>query len=89
LIVHPPQSAKWYEQIFGRSHRSGQDRGVVVDVLGTSGGILDGFETAIGEAGFAKQTIVLTQKLLRAKIIRATPRVTESNRYRWARRGDA
>lgn len=84
LIVHPPQSAKYLEQIFGRSHRSGQDRPVVVDVLATSGGTLDGFEAAVSEAGFARRTVGLTQKILRAKIERATPRVNKSNRFRWA-----
>lgn len=86
LIVHPPQSAKYLEQIFGRSHRSGQDRLVRVFVLGTSGGILDGFETAINEARFGKDTVSLTQKLLRAKIKRQQPKITKSNRFRWATR---
>jgi hypothetical protein len=85
LIVHPPQSAKWLEQIFGRSHRSGQDRPVTVDVLVTSGGVLDGFYTAIAEAGFARETIGLTQKILRATIVHARPVVTDSNKFRWAR----
>jgi hypothetical protein len=85
LIVFPPQSAKWFEQIFGRSHRAGQTSAVTVDVLATSGGTLDMFETAIGEAGFARDTIGMTQKLLRAEIVRASPRLTASNRFRWAR----
>jgi hypothetical protein len=85
LIVMPPQSAKWFEQIFGRSHRAGQDEAVIVDVLATSGGTLDLFETAIGEAGFARETIGMTQKLLRAELVRATPHVTRANRFRWAR----
>ncbi len=87
LIVHPPSSAKWLEQIFGRAHRQGQTAPVVVDILATSGGTLDGFEAAIGEAGFAKQTIGLTQKILRAQIVRCEPEITRSNRFRWARRG--
>jgi type III restriction/modification enzyme restriction subunit len=85
LIVHPPQSAKWLEQIFGRSHRAGQDRPVTVDVLATSGGTLDGFEAAIAEARFARDTVGLTQKIIRAEIVRAQPRITRSNRFRWAR----
>ena len=85
LIVFPPQSAKWFEQIFGRSHRAGQDLAVTIDILATSGGTLDMFETAIGEAGFARDTIGMTQKLLRATIVRATPRITRANRFRWAR----
>jgi hypothetical protein len=86
LIVHPPQSAKWFEQIFGRSHRSGQTRPVVVDVLATSGGTLDSFEAAIAEAKFAGDTVGLTQKVLRADIQRTAPTKTHSNRFRWARK---
>lgn len=84
LIVHPPQSAKWLEQIFGRSHRAGQTQPVTVDVLATSGGTLDGFSAAIDEAGFARDTVGLTQKLLRARVKRAAPRITRRNRFRWA-----
>jgi hypothetical protein len=86
LIVHPPQSALYLEQIFGRSHRSGQERPVCVDVLATSGGTLDAFDSATGEAGFAKSTVSLTQKILRAKIKIQEPRITARNRYRWARK---
>jgi hypothetical protein len=88
LVVHPPQSAKWLEQIFGRSHRAGQTQPVTVDVLAGSGGTLDGFEAAIAEARFARDTVGLTQKIIRATIVRAQPRVTASNRFRWAR-GDS
>jgi len=89
LIVHPPQSAKWLEQIFGRSHRSGATRPVVITVLATSGGTLDAFESAIGEAGFARGSVGLTQKILRAQIERVRVRVTESNKFRWAQRDRA
>jgi hypothetical protein len=85
LIVMPPQSAKWLEQIFGRSHRAGQSEPVIVDVLATSGGTLDAFDTAIAEATCVRQTTSLTQKLLRATVERATKRPGAS-RYRWARR---
>ena len=86
LIVMPPQSAKWFEQIMGRAHRSGQREPVVVDVLATSGGTLDAFEAAIDEAASVRDTVALTQKLLRADIVRAEPRKTARNAYRWARR---
>lgn len=90
LLVMPPSSAKWLEQVFGRSHRGGQENAVTIDFLATSGATLDLFETAIGEAGFARETIGMTQKILRANIVRAAPRVTDSNRFRWARgKGDA
>jgi hypothetical protein len=82
----PPQSAKWLEQIFGRSHRSGQDEHVIVDVLATSGGTLDAFGAAIAEASNVRATVSLTQKLLRADIVRARPRITAENEFRWATR---
>lgn len=86
LVCQPPQSAKWLEQIIGRSHRAGQNEPVIVWLLATSGGTLDGFDAAFVEARFAKSTTSLTQKLLRAHIVRATPHITDSNRFRWATR---
>ena len=86
LIVMPPQSAKWIEQIIGRSHRSGQEREVLIDILLTSGGTIDLVETALREARFAKKTTSLTQKVLRAKIRRAEPTKTPQNEFRWATR---
>lgn len=87
LIVMPPQSAKWLEQVLGRPHRSGQREPVVVDVLITSGGTADAFERALEEAAFDKSTLTLTQKLLRAEIVRATPMIMSANEWRWARKG--
>jgi hypothetical protein len=88
LIVHPPQSAKYLEQIFGRAHRSGQTEPVEVTILCTSGGTLDAFDAAVGESRHVKRSVGMTQKLLRATIVRARePRATRTNRYRWARKG--
>jgi len=89
LVTMPPQSAKWLEQIVGRHHRQGQHSAVVVDVLATSGGSLDVFERAIREAQFARGMVTLTQKILRAEIVRAKPATTTSNAVRWARKGGA
>lgn len=86
LIVMPPQSAKWLEQIFGRSHRSGQTEHVVVDVLATSGGTIDAFDAAISEASNVRATVSLTQKLLRADIVRSDVTHTATNSFRWAQR---
>jgi hypothetical protein len=86
LVAMPPQSAKWLEQLFGRAHRQGQDRPVVFEILITSGGTIDAFEAAIGEASFGKETFGLTQKILRAEIQRNYPKITASNKYRWATR---
>lgn len=89
LLVMPPQSARYLEQIFGRSHRQGQTEAVTVDVLVTSGGTLDAFDSALAEAGFGRETVGVTQKILRAKIDHRAPRVTKANRYRWARKDGA
>ncbi|OFV81961.1 MAG: hypothetical protein A2Y78_00050 [Acidobacteria bacterium RBG_13_68_16] len=86
LITAPPQSAKWLEQIIGRSHRQGQDEHVVIDVLATSGGTLDSFERALTEAQFARDIVSLSQKILRADVVRAEPIITKSSEFRWARK---
>jgi hypothetical protein len=88
LFVYPPQSAKWLEQAFGRSHRAGRKRPVIVDFLITSGGTADAFEAAIGEAQFARETTRLTQKILRATIERLDLPSDKSapNAFRWARK---
>jgi hypothetical protein len=86
LVAQPPPSAKWIEQIIGRSHRSLQDKPVRVTLLATSGGILDGFEATLAEAAFGKDMFGPTQKVLRATITRATLRSTATNEYRWATR---
>ena len=86
LIVHPPQSAKYLEQVFGRSHRYGQTMPVEVDILATSGGTLDGFEAAISEASCVRERDGMTHKIMRAQVVRAEPPTTAGNRFRWARR---
>jgi hypothetical protein len=86
LVVQPPPSAKWIEQIIGRSHRSEQEKPVHVTLLATSGGVLDGFEATIAEAGFGKISFGPTQKVLRATITRAMLRSTPTNEFRWATR---
>ena len=84
LIVTPPRSAKYLEQMFGRTHRQGQTRPVTVDVLMTSGDTFDGFESSLAEARFGKAVFGITQKLLRAGIVYAD--VPQDSPFRWARR---
>jgi hypothetical protein len=87
-VFNPPTSAKWLEQMFGRSHRSGVDeRGVTFYMFATSGGTLDAIDAAVAEAGFAKQSVGPTQKILRATFTRARPKRTDRNSFRWARAG--
>jgi len=87
LITMPPQSAVYLEQIIGRSHRSGQDDHVIVDVLVTSGGTLDLFDATFRESEKVRERESLTQKILRADIVRAEPKVNQHNEFRWARKG--
>jgi hypothetical protein len=86
LVVMPPQSAKWIEQLIGRAHRSGQLKRVLVTILITSGGTIDSFKAALAEAEFVRDTTGLTQKVLRARIKLARPKITPDNEYRWASR---
>ena len=90
-IVYPPPSAKYLEQIFGRSHRSPKP-GVALHltpvrftVFLTSGGTLDAFRAAVNEAHFAKGTAKSTQKILRAAI-EAPPELPDG--LRWVTKDD-
>ena len=84
LLVNPPQSARYLEQAIGRTHRAGQKRPVTVEYLVTSGDIADAFEAAYREAAFGRATTGITQKILRARVERCIPKVTEANAFRWA-----
>jgi hypothetical protein len=85
-LFQPPQSAKWLEQMTGRQHRSGRVRPLRMDVFATSGGTVDAFRSAIAEAGFARSTVSLTQKVLRAAITYDPKPTGRGSRYRWATR---
>lgn len=80
-IVQPPQSSKFLEQVFGRPHRAGQTEAVRFEILATSGGTIDAWHAALGEAEFAKRTMRITQKILRAEI---APLPTLPDTVRWA-----
>jgi hypothetical protein len=86
-VVNPPQSGRYLEQLFGRTHRRGARAGVTVDMFITSGGVADSFEAACGEGVFGKSTFGLTQKMLRAEIQRVSlPLATDDFGFRWARK---
>lgn len=87
LVVMPPSSAKWLEQLFGRAHRFGRTDEVRITILATSGATYDLLDTARREAQYARETTGLTQKLLRADIQLTRPKVTPANEFRWARKG--
>lgn len=84
-VFLPPSSAKWLEQLFGRSHRSLQTGAVTFDLFMTSGGRFDAFEAAVQEGRFARDSVGPTQKILRSTIERARAQRTDRNKYRWAR----
>lgn len=67
LVVGPPQAATMWEQgIFGRMHRQGQSRPVVVDVLLASAENLRAVQEARHEAEGAARVWMLRQKILDA-----------------------
>lgn len=86
LVINPPQSGMYLEQVIGRTHRSDQTRPVTIDVLVTSGDVADAFDAAWREATFGARTASLTQKILRARVERGQIALTEANQWRWARR---
>ncbi len=69
LVVGGVQSARYNEQLYGRTHRFGQLHPVHVEILLTSGGSLYSFERAKVEARFVHATQGHRQKILRAKHI--------------------
>lgn len=81
LVIGGVQSARYNEQLFGRTHRFGQEHDVTQNILLTSGGSLYSFQRAIIEARFVHATQGHRQKLLRATHI---PCVLPSNEERWA-----
>lgn len=90
LIVHPPQSAKWLEQLFGRHHRRDVPFSPVLTVLLTSGGTIDSWYSALSEADTGAEITRMTQKILRADVAELPrPRVTAANKHRWASRRKA
>ena len=84
-VFVPPSSAKWVEQMIGRSHRAGQTKPVEWDFYLTSGARLDAFESTLGEARFARDSVGPKQKILRAEIVRVQAKLTDRNKYRYAR----
>lgn len=70
LIIGCPQSAKYFEQLIGRTHRYGQKRPVLAEIMLTSGLSLYSFDMLIREAKFVLSVRGKTQKILRADIER-------------------
>ena len=89
LVVFPPQSARYLEQLLGRGHRKNQTRPVEYTLLATSGGSIDMLAAAGEESDWGESLIGMTQKLRRAKVVYAKePRATRTNGYRWGSRKD-
>ncbi len=83
FVIGCPQSAKYIEQLLGRTHRYGQSSPVTATILLTSGGSAYSFDMALREARFVLSTQGQRQKLLRAHIERAT---FKSKALRWVRK---
>lgn len=66
LVLGWPQSARYVEQMLGRTHRRLQEHDVIVDVLLTSGMTLYSFDKTLQEAAFVRATQAQTQKILRS-----------------------
>jgi hypothetical protein len=86
IVFQPPQSSLYLEQLIGRHHRQRQTEPVVVDFYIASGGSADAFEMAVREAETVKAREGLTQKILRARIVRAELPRGGASEFRWARR---
>lgn len=85
LVTHPPQKPDPNEQLIGRPHRRGRTEPVEVTYLMGSGGTCDTFERMFARSRWARE-IALTQKILRAQVVREKPPArTARNAYRWAR----
>lgn len=67
LVIGGVQSARYNEQLYGRTHRFGQTKPVWVEIMLTSGGSLYSFQRAKIEARFVHATQGHRQKILRAK----------------------
>jgi hypothetical protein len=81
LIIGCPQSAKYFEQLIGRTHRYGQKRPVLVEIMLTSGLSRYSFDMLLKEAKFVKAVRGKTQKILRSHIERTK---FPSEAIRWA-----
>lgn len=64
LVVCPPNSGVYWEQLIGRSHRDGQKEPVTIDVLDTIDESQKCLENAVAEAKYVADTTGLEQKLL-------------------------
>jgi hypothetical protein len=70
LVVHPPSSGKWWEQLIGRTHREGQEEDTVtVDMFFVTVAHLVAFHRARSDAQFVEDTTGQVQKLLYADVL--------------------
>jgi hypothetical protein len=81
LIIGCRPSAKFFEQLVGRTHRYGQLNPVLVEIMLTSGLSNYSFDMLLKEAKFVLSVRGKTQKVLRADIERTT---FPSDALRWA-----
>jgi len=69
FILSPPANGRTWEQLIGRTHRSGQDADVVeINILSTLNLAFDDFNKAYRDAKYIQSTTAQKQKLLMADI---------------------
>ena len=66
LVLSPPPSGKAWEQMLGRTHRSGQTKAVTCEVLTHVDIAKESMSKAVAKARTTEKTTLVPQKLLRA-----------------------
>ncbi len=83
LVIGWAPSAEEAEQLFGRTHRFGQERPVQVEIMCTCRDTLGAFNKSWLEALFVQESMKLTQKLLRANVTRPMLDAVRSHTHRF------
>lgn len=69
LVINPPQSCLWWEQLMGRTHRDGQlSKHITFDVFGSCMEHYTSFWKAVDRAIYVQDSSLQVQKLLYADI---------------------
>jgi hypothetical protein len=75
LVIMPPSNAGAWQQLLGRTHRAGQTRDVLCDVLQHTSAFKNSWATARRQARYIEETMGLRQKLNHVKNL--TPDATD------------
>jgi hypothetical protein len=78
LVVHPPSSGGWWEQMVGRTHRDGQQASLVTfEMFASCIEHFQAFHKALGDAMFVQDSTPMVQKLLYADV--SIPSLDDAN----------